>query len=250
MKALKEVQEKLNSLGYGPLTVDGKPGPKTSAAIAAFQAKAELKADGIYGPNTEAKLFPESIVTVTTTVSTPVPATNKLRDAVTEERINQLHPKIRNEVRSLLLRAEASFPKNIAVRVVQGLRTFQEQNELYSKGRRGIKGEGVVTNARGGKSYHNYGLAIDFALLYDKDNNGTYETLSWDLIKDLDRDGQADWMEVVKLFEATPGWGWGGRWTSIKDNPHFEKTFGFTTSQLLAKYNNKNFVPRTTYVNL
>lgn len=236
MKTLKEIQAKLNSLGFGPLSIDGKPGPKTTAAIKAFQLKVGLTADGEYGPKTEAALFQS--VTIKPTPPVVITAT-EVRDKASIARINALHPKVRNEVRAAIIRAEAGFPSTIAVRVVQGLRTFAEQNTLYSQGRRGVKGEGIVTNARGGQSYHNYGLAIDFAILYDKDSNSVYEELSWDLVKDLDRDGQADWMEVVKVFESMPGWAWGGRWTSIKDNPHFEKTFGYKVSQLLAKINAK-----------
>lgn len=238
MKDLKEVQQKLNSLGFGPLIVDGKPGPKTTSAIKDFQKKAGLTVDGTYGPKTEAALF-QSVTIKPTYPTIPVVVATEIRDKISIARINALHPKVRNEVYNAILRIEAGFPKTVAIRIVQGLRTFDEQNALYAQGRRGVKGEGIVTNARGGQSYHNYGLAFDFAILYDKDNNGTYEELSWSLLTDFDRDGQADWMEVVKVIESIPGWAWGGRWTSIKDNPHFEKTYGFKVSQLLAKVNAK-----------
>src|SRR5690349_2624666 len=137
--------------------------------------------------------------------------------------VAKLHPKIRDEVTALIDKAETKFPSTVAIRIVQGLRTFPEQDALYAKGRTtpGLR----VTNSKGGQSYHNYGLAIDFALLYDKDGNGTYESLSWDTLKDFDRDGEADWMEVVDAFEKA-GYTWGGRFHSITDNPHFEKTFG------------------------
>lgn len=156
-----------------------------------------------------------------------------MRDKISEARVAALHPKLRNEVKLGIEKAEAGFPKNIAVRIVQGFRSAAEQNALYAQGR--TKPGKKVTNAPAGYSYHESGLAFDFAILYDKDNNGTFETLSWDLVKDMDRDGQADWMEIVAVFEAIPGWGWGGRWTSIKDNPHFEKPFGLTTKQLRLK---------------
>ena len=171
-----------------------------------------------------------------------------MRDKSNDARVAGLHPKIREVVKTLIEKAEEGFPKNIAIRIVQAYRTFAEQNHLYALGRTEVNPDGrsaskpygnIVTNARGGSSYHNYALAIDFAILYDKDGNGTYETLSWDMVKDMDRDGQADWMEVVKVFEASPGCKWGGRWHSIVDNPHFQWSFGYTESQLLAKYNVK-----------
>lgn len=42
-----------------------------------------------------------------------------------------------------------------------GERTFEEQDALYLKGRRGIKSEGKVTNAKGGSSAHNFAIALD-----------------------------------------------------------------------------------------
>lgn len=155
-----------------------------------------------------------------------------MKDQVSVERVAKLHPKIRDEVKSLIEKAEEQLPFT-AIRIVQGLRTFEEQDGLYAQGR--TKPGSRVTNAKGGQSLHNYGLAIDFALLYDKDKNGTYESLSWDTLKDADKDGESDWLEVVDIFEDA-GYQWGGRWTSIKDNPHLEKTFGHTWKQLLAKH--------------
>lgn len=165
-----------------------------------------------------------------------------MRDKVTEQRIQLLHPKIRYEALKVLELAEAKFPKNMAIRVVQGLRTFEEQDTLY-------KQRPKVTNAKGGQSFHNYGLAIDFAILIDKDNNGSYESISWDTAADMDKDRIVDWQEVVSEFEKA-GWEWGGKWRTFKDLPHCQKVFGFTWQQLLAKYNAKDFITGTKYVNI
>lgn len=55
--AIKELQEKLNAAGATPpLDVDGLWGPKTTAALKAFQAERGLPADGIAGPETWAAL--------------------------------------------------------------------------------------------------------------------------------------------------------------------------------------------------
>jgi peptidoglycan L-alanyl-D-glutamate endopeptidase CwlK len=96
-----------------------------------------------------------------------------MRDKISIDRAKQLHPSVRNEVISLITEVEKGFPANIAVRIVQGLRTIEEQNVLYAQGR--TKPGNIVTNAKSGSSYHNYGLAIDFAILVDKDGNGTYD---------------------------------------------------------------------------
>lgn len=57
MADYKQIQERLNALGAKPpLTVDGAYGPKTRAAIIAFQQAKGLVADGIVGPKTMAAL--------------------------------------------------------------------------------------------------------------------------------------------------------------------------------------------------
>lgn len=170
-----------------------------------------------------------------------------MRHTKSEERVRILHPKIRGEVKSLIEKAELGLPKNVAVAVPQGLRTITEQNELYAQGR--TKPGKIVTNARGGSSYHNYGIAFDFCLVYDTNGDGVYDETSWDIKKDNDRDGVADWLEVVKIFEAA-GWEWGGKWSSIKDYPHLQKTFGYSWRALLGKYLGENFIPGTKYVNI
>jgi len=49
--------------------------------------------------------------------------------------------------------------KGAAYFLTHGLRTFEEQDRLYAQGRT-VPGK-KVTNARGGASLHNYGLAVD-----------------------------------------------------------------------------------------
>lgn len=171
-----------------------------------------------------------------------------MRDAkVSLPRINTLHPSVRAEVVAAIDKIEAEcFPGGrIAVRVVQALRTIEYQNELYAQGRNGDK-RPKVTDAKGGSSYHNYGLAIDFALMYDKDGNGSFEELSWDTVKDYDADKKKDWDEVVGIFQAI-GWTWGGGWN---DKPHVEKRAKGGVKELLARYKNKQFLEGSTYVRL
>lgn len=170
-----------------------------------------------------------------------------MKDKISIARVDALHPKIRGEVKALIDLAEEKIGPFAAIRVVQGLRTFSEQQGLYEQGR--TKPGNRVTNSKAGQSYHNYGLAIDFAILYDKDKNGTFESLSWEQLADMDKDGESDWGEVVDVFEKA-NYTWGGRFISIKDNPHLEKTFGFNWRTLLEKYNAKLFIPGTTFVHI
>ncbi len=52
------VQQDLTALGFFTGTIDGIAGDETRSAIAKFQADAGLDADGEFGPNTDAALYP------------------------------------------------------------------------------------------------------------------------------------------------------------------------------------------------
>jgi peptidoglycan L-alanyl-D-glutamate endopeptidase CwlK len=82
-----------------------------------------------------------------------------------------------------------------------------------------------VTNAQGGESYHNYGLAIDFALRTPEGD------VVWDMERDDNGNGQADWMEVVELAKEL-GFTWGGDWANFPDYPHLQMDFGLSINDL------------------
>lgn len=134
-----------------------------------------------------------------------------------------LHPVVLAAATALIGRC---YKRNIPILITQGLRTIAEQDTLYAQGR--TKPGAVVTNARGGYSYHNYGLAVDFALLLP---NGS--SVSWDMCRDGNNNLIADWQEVVLEAKAL-GFEWGGDWSSFKDYPHFQMAFGLTLTQLRA----------------
>lgn len=163
-------------------------------------------------------------------------------DKVTQDRIKLLHPKVRDEVTLIVNEIEKALTGRAQLRIVQGLRTIPEQDALYAQGR--TKPGKIVTNAKGGSSFHNYGLAVDFALLIDG------KTISWDTKADWDGDKLSDWMEVVVVFRKY-GWEWGGNFKSLKDYPHFQKTFGYSIGDLRIKYNKKDFMKGSdVYLNL
>ncbi|MEP3846223.1 MAG: TIGR02594 family protein [Paracoccaceae bacterium] len=66
-----DVQSALQEKGFDPGPIDGAMGPKTRAAIKAFQGANGLVVDGIVGPNTRAKLFGESARKATPDTSIP-----------------------------------------------------------------------------------------------------------------------------------------------------------------------------------
>jgi peptidoglycan L-alanyl-D-glutamate endopeptidase CwlK len=166
-----------------------------------------------------------------------------MKDKITLERIQLLHPKLRDEVIELYDEIDEALTGKAICRFTHTLRTFAEQNALFAQGRT-APGR-IVTRARGGQSYHNYGLAIDIVLLVDRDNNGTFESAAWDTKTDFDGDKKADWMEVVDIFKRY-GWTWGGDWKFV-DNPHFEKTFGKSIRELQALHSAKR-VDKNGYI--
>ncbi len=153
----------------------------------------------------------------------------------TLDKIAHLHPKLRYDVTMAVTNCAN---RGVDIIIPQGLRTFQEQNNIYAQGRTQeiLNAVGLnttiampllknVSNAYGGQSYHNYGLALDFCLVH-KDGS-----ISWDLKEDMDKDKVSDWMEVVEEFEKL-NFSWGGHWKKA-DNPHFEKTFGYNFRTLM-----------------
>jgi peptidoglycan L-alanyl-D-glutamate endopeptidase CwlK len=142
-----------------------------------------------------------------------------MKDQVTLDRIKLIHPKLRDEVNEIYEEICEALKGRAMCRFTYTLRTFAEQDILFKKVPK-------VTNAKGGMSYHNYGLAIDIVLILDG------KSASWEIKKDFDGDGKADWMEVVAIFKSF-GWEWGGDWRFF-DAPHFQKTFGKSVRELLA----------------
>lgn len=151
-----------------------------------------------------------------------------MTDKLTLEKIPLLHPKLREEAGVIYSEITPLLTGSAGCRFIYTLRTFAEQDALYAQGR--TKPGAIVTKAKGGQSYHNYGLAIDIVLLVDKDGNGSYESAVWDEKKDFDGDKVADWSEIVHVFKQH-GWEWGGDW-KFTDLPHFQKTFGKSVREL------------------
>ena len=66
-------------------------------------------------------------------------------DQITLDRIELLHPKIKEEAKALYSEICQTLSNGVICRFSHTLRTIEEQNALYSKGR-SIKGQ-IVTNA-------------------------------------------------------------------------------------------------------
>lgn len=154
---------------------------------------------------------------------TVTPLTLEYVQSKSAKKLDGLLPVVRAATEALITRC---YYRGIPIVITQGLRTIAEQDALYAQGR--TKPGAIVTNAKGGYSNHNFGVAIDFALLMPDGKN-----VSWDMKREGNGNGHADWSEVVEEAKKL-GFAWGGDWVSFKDTPHFEMTFGLTTAQYRA----------------
>ena len=106
---------------------------------------------------------------------------------------------------------------NIDLLITSTYRDNESQDALYAQGRT-IPGR-VVTNAKGGQSFHNYRCAIDVVPVV----NGKPQ---WD-------GGNPIWQTIGKLGEKS-GLEWAGRWRGFRELPHFQYTGGYTIEQFQA----------------
>ena len=128
-------------------------------------------------------------------------------DKLTLERIKTAHPVLRDKLSKEYVECNNKLPKGVRLRFSHVYRSFEEQEFLFNK-------RPKVTNARGGQSIHNYGLAFDYVILLDKDNNGTFESIEWNISSPYHK-------RVIDYF-IDKGYEWGGSWKSFKDYPHFQ----------------------------
>jgi peptidoglycan L-alanyl-D-glutamate endopeptidase CwlK len=123
--------------------------------------------------------------------------------------------------------------KGLQYIAICGLRSWEEQERLYAKGRTAPGAR--VTNARPGSSMHNYGLAIDCGVFLLK--------------KYLDAGTPADQKMADMMHKAASviaeqhGLRWGGNFKSLYDAPHFELKVEHTVQQLAELRRPGQWVP-------
>ena len=120
------------------------------------------------------------------------------------QRLEGLQPEMRKLAEKAFAKASA---QKVDVFVVSALRTYAEQQALYAAGSRRRRAT-IVTNAKPGESYHNFGLAFDFAVV----KNGR---AVWD-------ENHPDWKAFVAIGKGL-GLEWGGDWSTFKDYPHLQQ---------------------------
>jgi hypothetical protein len=213
--AVRDLQTILVKYGYMTeqqvRTGSGLLGPKTRDAVSRILAdkgkvvtKATVTTAGT-GVGTKSGTSSTNPRKSGTPVSAELDPKNKLA---------AVHPVLADYVR---LMSAALVKRGIHIRITDGLRTFAEQDKLYAQGRK-TPGK-VVTDARGGYSNHNYGLAVDVVPLV----NGKVE---WNVSDDI-------WNAIGEEGRRA-GLEWGGDWKKLVDRPHFQLRVGIGVEQCLS----------------
>ena len=168
-------QRFLESAGFYHGTLDGDFGPQSHAAAEAFEAR-----------------------------SAEIAKASVIFDIRTESNLQTLHPTAQLKARIFLRDVTAQLATNgLVFKIISGSRTYDEQNQLFAQGR--TRPGKIVTNARGGFSNHNFGVAWDIGIF----KNGEYIEEST-LYKSAGDIGKQQGLE------------WGGDWETFTDEPHFQ----------------------------
>jgi peptidoglycan L-alanyl-D-glutamate endopeptidase CwlK len=131
-----------------------------------------------------------------------------------ERAIRTLHPAAQRAAREFLNAVRAT---GADCRVISGTRSYAEQDALYRRGRFGNTSP-RVTNARGGQSNHNFGIAWDIGLF----DGGRYLT------------DDTPYARVSALRSAAVDWG--GDWVTFRDPPHYQLRLPLTVAEVREKF--------------
>jgi len=133
-------------------------------------------------------------------------------DERSKKNIATLHSALQPLAVALLEQAHA---RGINAKVISGLRSYKEQDALYAQGR--TKPGPVVTNAKGGQSWHNFGTAFDIGI-FSGDSKKYFE--------------ESHAYAICGEIGESLGLEWGGSWENFVDEPHFQLKLGLSIAQL------------------
>ncbi|MEY4763886.1 MAG: hypothetical protein RI907_559 [Pseudomonadota bacterium] len=188
---------------------------KLEEMITAVQTTLGVEPDGKAGPQTWGAIYAKLVAKKIEGVP-PAQAIAEV-DARSEKVIATLLPEVQPMARALVQKSAAA---GIKIRILSGLRTYAEQDALYAKGRTAPGPK--VTNARGGQSNHNFGIAFDV---------GVFEGSAYL--------GESPKYKAVGVLGQELGLEWGGNWKDFADAPHFQLrpawARDFTEKQMLAE---------------
>ncbi|MGN0869461.1 MAG: M15 family metallopeptidase [Akkermansia sp.] len=139
-------------------------------------------------------------------------------DTRTETNLATLLPEAQAATRAWFNRAQQHLAaRGLDLRIICGTRSYAEQDKLYAKRPR-------VTNARGGYSMHNFGIAFDIGIF----RKGQY-------LDNIDPRADKEYIALHSACGAPTGMEWGGNFKSITDYPHYQLArWGSGSSRLRA----------------
>lgn len=126
-----------------------------------------------------------------------------MMDNISELRLSEVCPTLASKIGQL---SDALIAQGTAIRVTDGLRSWNKQSQLYQQGR-STPGK-IVTNAPPGFSWHEFGLAVDLVPM----------------------DPLPDWNEAHPVWQImiaaakSIGLYSGSQFVHIKDEPHVQLT--------------------------
>ena len=134
---------------------------------------------------------------------------------INSRQLDDLLPVVEQKVRAFI---DACDAEGIDLLVTSTFRDHESQNELYAQGR--TKPGKIVTNAKGGESFHNFQCAVDVVPL--RNGKPVWSTSG--------EDGKL-WNRIGEIGESV-GLEWAGRWRTFREFAHFQYTAGLTLAQL------------------
>lgn len=160
-------------------------------------------------------------------------------DERTKRVLDTLHPDVRARFELFIADAQAlATTRGLEYKAICGTRTWEEQARLYAQGRLGpdgIKVPGpIVTNARPGFSFHNFGLAIDCGVF----RGGKY-------LDEVEPKTANAFHKQAGALAKEHGLRWGGDFKTIIDTPHFELDTPLSLSQLRDRKKDSSWVNLT-----
>jgi len=139
----------------------------------------------------------------------------------------KLHPDVQNKAAQVLAEMETILKDTgYTLHIFDGWRDLSQQQNYISGG------TSFVSNAL--KSYHPWGLAVDF-VFKDSNNNWTWEPGKDCAWYDISCHGPDWFWDKLGAAIERAGFEWGGRWKTF-DGPHAQYIGEGRTSDLIAQY--------------
>lgn len=133
-----------------------------------------------------------------------------MKNSTSIQRLALLHPDKQAVFQDFINECESQYEDFDSLLIVQGFRSFEEQDAIYAEGRTTPDHNGhcpgqTYTRASGGESWHNYGLAIDIVPVLSGVCQWKYDYSCFE--------------DIAKKYGLT----WGAAW---HDNDHYEDNCG------------------------